>query len=149
MKRLCVAVTDLIVYVLINAFAVRDSQGRIAQYRGLMLDISGLKTFQSELQRERDFSGKILNNTQSLILVADTAGLISYANRRWYDMGYEQKQLLGRPLEDLVDAQPPHHAERSSERHPGWTSGGQSRPPDPARRRENRAFFRELKSHAR
>jgi len=91
-----------IVYVLINAFAVRDSQGRIAQYRGLMLDISGLKTFQSELQRERDFSGKILNNTQSLILVADTAGLISYANRRWYDMGYEQKQLLGRPLEELV-----------------------------------------------
>ena len=90
------------VYVLINAFAVQDNQGRIAQYRGLMLDISGLKNFQSELQRERDFSGKILNNTQSLILVADTAGLISYANRRWYDMGYEQKQLLGRPLEDLV-----------------------------------------------
>jgi PAS domain S-box-containing protein len=91
-----------IVYVLINAFAVRDSQGRIVQYRGLMLDISGLKTFQSELQRERDFSGKILNNTQSLILVADTAGLITYANRRWYDMGYEQRELLGRPLEELV-----------------------------------------------
>ncbi|MGH9547594.1 MAG: PAS domain S-box protein [Terriglobales bacterium] len=90
------------VYVLINAFAVRDTQGRVTQFRGLMLDISGLKTFQAELQRERDFSGKILNNTQSLILVADTAGLISYANRRWHDMGYEQKQLLGRPLEELV-----------------------------------------------
>jgi two-component system NtrC family sensor kinase len=90
------------VYVLINAFAVRDNQDRIVQYRGLMLDISGLKTFQSELQRERDFSGKILNNTQSLILVADTAGLISYANRRWSDVGYEHGQLLGRPLEDLV-----------------------------------------------
>jgi PAS domain S-box-containing protein len=91
-----------VVYVLINAFAVRDAQGRVTQFRGLMLDISGLKNFQAELQRERDFSGKILNNTQSLILVADTAGLISYANRRWHDMGYEQKQLLGRPLEDLV-----------------------------------------------
>ncbi len=90
------------VYVLTNAFAVRDAQGRVTQFRGLMLDISGLKTFQAELQRERDFSGKILNNTQSLILVADTAGLISYANRRWHDMGYEQKQLLGRPLEELV-----------------------------------------------
>ena len=89
-------------HVLINAFAVRDTQGRVVQYRGLMLDISGLKNFQAELQRERDFSGKILNNTQSLILVADTAGLISYANRRWYDLGYEQRQLLGRPLEDLV-----------------------------------------------
>jgi two-component system NtrC family sensor kinase len=90
------------IYVLINAFAVRDTQDRIVQYRGLMLDISGLKNFQAELQRERDFSGKILNNTQSLILVADTAGLISYANRRWSDMGYEQKQLVGRPMEDLV-----------------------------------------------
>ena len=90
------------VHVLVNAFAVRDATGRILQYRGLMLDISGIKSFQAELQRERDFSGKILNNTQSLILVADTAGLISYANRRWYDMGYAQNQVLGRPIEELV-----------------------------------------------
>jgi PAS domain S-box-containing protein len=90
------------VHVLINAFAVRDAQQHMVQYRGVMLDISGLKTFQSELQRERDFSGKILNNTQSLILVADTAGLVSYANRRWYDMGYQQNQLLSRPLEELI-----------------------------------------------
>jgi len=90
------------VYVLINGFAVRDTMGRIVQYRGLILDISGLKTFQTELQRERDFSGKILNHTQSLILVVDTAGLISYANRRWFDMGYEQRHLLGLPLLELV-----------------------------------------------
>src|SRR5436305_7194283 len=89
-------------YVLINAFAVRDAKNRIAQYRGLMLDISGLKTFQAELQRERDFSGKILNNTQSLILVTDTTVLVSYANRRWYDLGYVQRHLLGRPPEDVV-----------------------------------------------
>jgi PAS domain S-box-containing protein len=93
-----------LVHVLINAFAVRDRQGYIVQHRGLMLDISGLKNSQAELQRERDFSGKILNNTQSLILVADTAGLISYANRRWFDLGYEQKNLLGRPLHELVAA---------------------------------------------
>jgi len=91
-----------LVFVLINAFAVHDAQGRIVQYRGVMLDISGLRSFQVELQRERDFSGKILNNTQSLILVADTAGLISYANRRWYELGYQQAHLLGRPLEELV-----------------------------------------------
>ena len=90
------------VYVLINAFAVRDSQERIVQYRGLMLDVSGSKAYQAELQRERDFSGKILNNTQNLILVADSAGVISYANRRWYDLGYQQNQLLGRPMSDLV-----------------------------------------------
>ena len=92
------------VHVLINAFAVPGAHGQVSQYRGLMLDISGLKTYQSELQRERDFSGKILNNTQSLILVADTAGLVSYANRRWQVMGYEQDGILGRPLESLIAA---------------------------------------------
>ncbi len=86
------------VHVLINAFGLHDSQGRLQQVRGLMLDVTGLRTSQSELHRERDFSGKILNNTQSLILVADTAGLVRYANRRWYDAGFEQGELLGRPL---------------------------------------------------
>ena len=90
------------IYVLINAFGMYDNQGRLLQIRGLMLDVTGLHTYQSELQRERDFSGKILSNTQSLILVSDTAGLISYANRRWYEAGFEQRELLGRPLLELA-----------------------------------------------
>jgi two-component system NtrC family sensor kinase len=90
------------IYVLINAFGMYDNQGNLLQIRGLMLDVTGLHTYQSELQRERDFSGKILSNTQSLILVADTAGLISYANRRWYEAGFEQRELLGRPLLELA-----------------------------------------------
>src|SRR5580692_7584949 len=90
------------IHVLINAFGLYDGQGRLLQVRGLMLDVTGLRTYQSELHRERDFSGKILSNTQSFILVADTAGLISYANRRWYDAGFDQKELLGRPLLELA-----------------------------------------------
>jgi two-component system NtrC family sensor kinase len=93
------------IHVLLNIFAVRDVEDRVVQLRGLMLDITDLKNYQSELQRERDFSSKILNNTQSLILVADTAGLISYANRRWYEAGgYERHQLVGHPLEKLIAA---------------------------------------------
>ena len=91
-----------LIHVLINAFGLYDSVGKLLQIRGLMLDVTGLRTFQSELHRERDFSGKILNNTQNLILVADTAGLVSYANRRWYDAGFEQKELIGRPLLELA-----------------------------------------------
>ena len=88
--------------MLINAFGLHDNLGRLLQIRGLMLDVTGLRTSQSELHRERDFSGKILSNTQSLILVADTAGLISYANRRWYEAGFEQRDLLGHPLLELA-----------------------------------------------
>jgi two-component system NtrC family sensor kinase len=90
------------IHVLINAFGMHDHSGRLLQIRGLMLDVTGLRTYQTELHRERDFSSKILGNTQSLILVVDTAGLISYANRRWYDAGFEQRELLGRPVLELA-----------------------------------------------
>jgi two-component system NtrC family sensor kinase len=94
-----------LVHTLQNSFAVRDSNGKVIQYRGMMLDITELKTFQSQLQRERDFNSKILNNTQSMILVADTAGLISYANRRCFDSGeFQETDLLGNRLAELVPA---------------------------------------------
>ncbi|HUO25057.1 MAG TPA: PAS domain S-box protein [Candidatus Aquilonibacter sp.] len=90
------------IHVLINSFALYDDASQIVQIRGLMLDVTGLRTYQSELHRERDFSAKILDNTQSLIVVADTAGLVSYANRRWQEAGLQEFELLGRPLLGLV-----------------------------------------------
>ncbi len=93
-----------ILHTLQNITAVRDPQGKIRQFRGLMLDVTEQKMFQSQLQRERDFNQKILNATQSMILVLDTAGLISYANRRCYEAGYKQEEMIGRRLMDLVDA---------------------------------------------
>ena len=89
------------VHVLINCFGVRDPAGNVLQHRGLMLDITGLRQSQTELQKERDFSSKILSHTQSLILVTDTEGVISYANRRWGGLGFQQNQILGHTLPDL------------------------------------------------
>ncbi len=86
------------VHVLINCFAVRDADENILQYRGLMLDITGLRQSQTELQKERDFSNKILSHTQSLILVTDTDGVITYANRRWSGLGFQQSQILSHSL---------------------------------------------------
>jgi len=92
-----------LIHTLQNVFAVRDHEGKVIQYRGVMLDISELKNFQSQLQRERDFNTKILNNTQSMILVTDTGGAIMYANRRCnVATGYSQEQIVGRPLADLI-----------------------------------------------
>ena len=93
-----------LLHTLQNITAVRDARGRIAQIRGLMLDVTEQKTFQSQLQRERDFNQKILNTTQSMILVLDTAGLISYANRRCYETGYQEGELIGHRLVDWVEA---------------------------------------------
>jgi len=93
-----------LLHTLQNITAVRDARGGIAQIRGLMLDVTEQKTFQSQLQRERDFNQKILNTTQSMILVLDTAGLISYANRRCYEAGYQEGELIGHRLVDWVEA---------------------------------------------
>lgn len=93
-----------LLHTLQNITAVRDAGGRIAQIRGLMLDVTEQKSFQSQLQRERDFNEKILNTTQSMILVLDTAGLISYANRRCYEAGYREDELIGHRLVDWVEA---------------------------------------------
>ena len=86
-----------------NISTVRDIFGRVVQIRGLMLDVTEQKMFQSQLQRERDFNQKILNTTQSMILVLDTAGLISYANRRCYEAGYRQDELIGHRLVEWVE----------------------------------------------
>ncbi len=92
-----------LIHTLQNAFAVRDSQGHVVQYRGLILDITEQKNFQGELQRQRDFNTKILNNTQSMILVLDPAGIITYANRRCFEAGgYTREDLIGHPLLDLI-----------------------------------------------
>src|ERR1700756_107292 len=86
-----------------NISAVRDALGRVVQIRGVMLDVTEQKMFQSQLQRERDFNQKILNTTQSMILVLDTAGLISYANRRCYEAGYRKDELIGHRLVEWVE----------------------------------------------
>ena len=92
-----------VIHTLENAFVVRDAHNSILQYRGVLLDITEVKNFQAQLQRERDFSGKILNNTQTMIMVADTAGLISYANRRCYESGnFQQNELVGHRLDGII-----------------------------------------------
>jgi PAS domain S-box-containing protein len=92
-----------IIYVLANSFVVRDEAGQVLEYRGVLLDITEMKNVQSQLLREHDFNTQILNHTQSLIAVIDTAGLVSYANRRCCEVaGGEECDPVGSRLENIV-----------------------------------------------
>src|SRR5260370_4540073 len=44
-----------IIHTLQNAYAVRDAQVKVVQYRGLMLDVTAVKNFHAQLQQQRDF----------------------------------------------------------------------------------------------
>ncbi|HWC20227.1 MAG TPA: PAS domain-containing protein, partial [Terriglobales bacterium] len=97
-----------VIYVLENSFVVRDEAGQVIEYRGVLLDITEIKHVQSQLLREHDFNTQILNHTQSLIAVADTAGLVSYANRRCCEVTTGgEGDLVGSRLESMVASS--HH----------------------------------------
>ena len=87
---------------LISASRIHNAQGNDWRTIHVMKDITDRRVAERRYRRERDFNKNILNNTQSMILVLDTAGLVSYANRRCFEAGYREQDLLGQPLVELV-----------------------------------------------
>jgi two-component system NtrC family sensor kinase len=90
-----------------RTFVVSSSRIQSAEQQELrtihvMKDITDRRVAERRYRRERDFNKNILNNTQSMILVLDTAGLVSYANRHCFESGYRSEDLLGRPLVEMV-----------------------------------------------
>jgi two-component system NtrC family sensor kinase len=79
--------------------AGEEDEGRTIH---VLKDITDRREAERRYRRERDFNRNILNNTQSMILVLDTVGLVSYANRRCFEAGYREQDLLGRPLVEMV-----------------------------------------------
>jgi PAS domain S-box-containing protein len=89
-------------YFLVSASRIRSRGEEGPRTIHILKDISDRREAERRFRRERDFNKNILNNTQSMILVLDTAGLVSYANRRCFETGFSEQDLLGRPLADKV-----------------------------------------------
>jgi len=87
---------------LISASRIHNAQGNDWRTIHVMKDITDRRLAERRYRRERDFNKNILNNTQSMILVLDTAGLVSYANRRCFEAGYREQDLLGKSLVEMV-----------------------------------------------
>jgi len=81
---------------------IRAAEDEGARTVHVLKDITDRREAERRYRRERDFNRNILNNTQSMILVVDTAGLVSYLNRRCLEAGYRREHLLGRPLVEMV-----------------------------------------------
>jgi len=86
---------------LISTSRINSEDGELRTIH-VLKDITDRREAERRYRRERDFNKNILNSTQSMILVLDTAGLISYANRRCLEAGYQEQDLLGHRLSDFV-----------------------------------------------
>ncbi len=95
---------NLLVHALETGFAVHNENGDICQLRGVILDITEIKRIQAQLKRERDFNTQILDHTQSMIMVVDTAGLVSYANKKCFEVRARagNGDLVGNRLEEVI-----------------------------------------------
>jgi two-component system, NtrC family, sensor kinase len=89
---------------LVSASRVHSGQEDGLRTVHVLKDITDRREAERRYRRERDFNKNILNNTQSMILVLDTAGLVSYANRRCFEAGFREQDLLGHPLAEMVPA---------------------------------------------
>jgi PAS domain S-box-containing protein len=80
---------------LVSTSRIANAQETDLRTVHVLKDITDRRVAERRYRRERDFNKNILNNTQSMILVLDTAGLVSYTNRRCVDAGYREQSLLG------------------------------------------------------
>lgn len=87
---------------LISSSRIRGRSESESRTIHVLKDVTDRREAERRYRRERDFNRNILNNTQSMILVLDTAGLISYANRRCFESGYREADLVGNALTELV-----------------------------------------------
>ncbi|HEX4004171.1 MAG TPA: PAS domain-containing protein [Candidatus Acidoferrales bacterium] len=87
---------------LISASRIHSGEQDEVRTIHVLKDITDRREAERRYRRERDFNRNILNNTQSMILVLDTAKLVSYANRRCFEAGYREQDLLGHPLVEMV-----------------------------------------------
>ncbi|HTU33142.1 MAG TPA: ATP-binding protein [Candidatus Acidoferrum sp.] len=87
---------------LISTSMIREPNQGEARAIHVLKDITDRLEAERRYLRERDFNRNILNNTPNMILLLDTAGVITYANRRCFEAGYQEKDLLGRHVMDMV-----------------------------------------------
>jgi PAS domain S-box-containing protein len=87
---------------LISTSLVREPNEGEARAIHVLKDITDRLEAERRYRRERDFNRNILNNTLNMILLLDTAGVITYANRRCFEAGFRQTDLLGCSVTDMV-----------------------------------------------
>jgi diguanylate cyclase (GGDEF)-like protein/PAS domain S-box-containing protein len=91
------------VHVAVNASAVRDQDGSVAGYVGVVIDISAAVATRDKLRDERQFTETVFDLAGSLICVFDPEGRFLRFNAACERVsGYTFDEIKGRPFYDFL-----------------------------------------------
>lgn len=99
------------IWVLINAYAMHDPDGKLVSFEGMALDITNRK------RAEKNFEN-LIESLPDAILVVDRNFEVMLVNTRTEKLfGYNRSELIGRPYDTLI---PVHLRDRHAEHCTGY-----------------------------
>ncbi|MCX6696232.1 MAG: PAS domain S-box protein, partial [Methanoregula sp.] len=98
-------------WVSVTARAVRAADGRILEYEGTNVDVTGRKRAEDALRKERDFAHSVVGTAQAIVLILDPEGHIVYLNSYMEEIsGYSLEEVKGK---DWFETFLPSHIQES------------------------------------
>ncbi len=92
-----------VVYLRENAKAIRDKNGKILYFEGLIEDITEQKKLQAEIAKVRMLLSNIVNSMPSVLIGVDPKGIITQWNRQAeFKSGIKSQKALGSPLNKVM-----------------------------------------------
>lgn len=95
------------VWTIVSATPIMDSEGRFAGSFGMVTDITDLKRAENELRLERDTMQRYLDTTDTIIVALDESGTITMMNRYGLELlGYDESRIIGKNWFDVALPEP-------------------------------------------
>lgn len=86
-----------------TAIAVRDKNGKILYFDGIVEDITQRKKAEEELLIQKTYLEKLFNSAPEAIVLHDNDDLIADVNAEFTRMfGYSRKEAIGKPINELI-----------------------------------------------
>ena len=83
--------------VLLSAHAIREREGKVIGYEGIIIDITQRKKLERELRETNDFMKMLIESSPYAIISTDIKGNIILFNRAAEELlGYKAEEVLGR-----------------------------------------------------
>jgi len=92
----------------VNAFVVRDADGKVSHYQGFTTDITARKTAEEELRRSEQQYRELIDNINDVVFTVDLNGRITYLSPSAKYIFPEASALIGRNYMEIVDPQDVH-----------------------------------------